>query len=157
MPKTAAPFFNIDPHALTADLIKQIQDRLKPIETGTRVASQIIKDNINAWTNKQTGEINVKMVIASYNAGLPRMQGNANTKADQIEKLKKQGNATYVQLSTEQIRRYSEDFWKLVEFHMVPEVTVHYVPEVLGAIFAGARPDQAKISSDTSLAFTDLN
>jgi hypothetical protein len=85
------------------------------------------------WTDSKTGEVNLKMVIASYNTG----EGNTE-KAAKAAKAKAKANANLKTI--EEISEYSQDFWTLYNLNFLKKETKTYVPRVLAAIFMGVNP-----------------
>lgn len=129
--------------------------RRNETEPATRAAASYLNKLISLWTNRQTSEVNFKMVLASYNAG----EGNAGNAADSLERraLQKQraGEAQFTRLSAAQIKAFSEDFWELYRHGMFGRETRDFVPSVLGLIFTSVRPDKA---GHTGIeGFLDLN
>jgi uncharacterized membrane protein YgcG len=132
--------------------IKTDEERRR-IDTSTLAISKFFKMLIKEWTDEQTGEVNIKMVFASYNAGLGAMR-----KRVKDAKAVLNGSDQAEALSIDEIRLYSEDFWELVEMNMFKKnkVTPEYVPSVLAAIFAGARPEEVGLGTAED-AFTELD
>jgi hypothetical protein len=120
------------------------------IGPSTQAAARLFHQLIRQFTNSR-GEVNIKMVLASYNAG----SGASDRAENTMQAHKRSGASNFVHLTRQQIEAYSQDFWELYELKMLPNVTRNYVPSVLGLIFAGVRPDKAGISGVSG--FTELD
>ncbi|MEQ1876314.1 MAG: transglycosylase SLT domain-containing protein [Bdellovibrionia bacterium] len=123
------------------------------IEPATRAISKFFQQLIRQWTKVSTGELNFKMLLVSYNAGPARSE----MVRDSMERRRRQGQVRFADLTSEQIQRFSEDFWELNELGMLPLETRRYVPSILSLFFAGIRPDAADLTLEGQPAFPDLD
>jgi hypothetical protein len=129
-------------------------ESLWDIRWGTEAASRLIKENLLTWARGNKPP-NIKMVLASYNAGPANVVKTSNLSAAQVVAVQEKTGSK--RLTLDLIRHYTEDFWELLKFRMIRPGPHEYVPSVLAAIFAGVRPDLSGLANDPNLSFTDLN
>ncbi|HEX4924147.1 MAG TPA: transglycosylase SLT domain-containing protein [Bdellovibrionales bacterium] len=140
-PRGACGFWQLMPGTAAANGTPA--HRRDETEPATRAAARYLNRLISLWTNRQSGEVNFKMVLASYNAG----EGNAGDAAESLERRAlrshRAGEAQFARLTAAEIKSFSEDFWELYRHGMFTAETRKFVPSVLGLIFTSVRPDQA--------------
>lgn len=121
-------------------------DQRNEIVASTTAATKYFRYLLNLWkrTNEQGQTVyNIKMALASYNAG----EGNTKRASNRAEQQILSENVQNPK-SIDELSEFSEDFWELSRLRMLPSETRKYVPLILGASHIVLNPKYHGVSEE---------
>lgn len=114
-------------------------DQREDLVASTKAAAKYLNYLLEFWSG------DIKMALASYNAGEGRMSNPSNVEKGEGKKLASKLRNAGVPLSD--IPEYSKDFWVLSYYNSIPDETKKHVPKILTGVMISLDPKTYKIDS----------